>query len=515
MNSPTSTIDDLPPEMIGELFEYLHPKDLAACSLVNKRWHSIYSNFKLHSLVATEDEDDTFRWYDTNQTVEEKCFCGLGMFYRLVETPLLSALKYLAICTWGDEFDLNKLNRFQQLVHLEMRINDFTQRKVHLNLPRMKILVFSYWNDYCALSIDCPLLSILFYDGENGEDEDANLLEVKHPETIRKLKTDMVAAKLVPFKSVECLVTEEFEAINKATLISLPRLREFSYIQDIWYLFYIKSERRIGTADRVKQILREFLDEAKKLRGSDFRFTFSGLQLTNMNVDQIDFDVQIADGEETMSNECFYMKNYHLIEPGALHFVQHVNYTRLLSGVTAEFPLCFSRKFTDIESVWATAKVPDAHHFLSFLKSLKFLNDLKLEKTELSQEFYDKLPASVLSLRRLGLEDGHCEDGVQVNFDFVGKFSRLSSLVIEPGVSFESLPSLVRWLGRLREGQFRVRWREDDFWIEKRRHLTEWKIEMVGELFLESENPEEIVNFFQELQEGSPERLVQRSTSDW
>ena len=491
-----TSIDDLPPEMIDELFEHLSPKDLTACSLVNKRWHLIYSNFKLHRLVVSDDEDDTFRWYDTNQMVEEKCFCGLGMFCRLVEKPLLSALKHLAVCTWGPEFVLNKLNRFQQLVHLEMRINDFNQRKVYLNLPRLKVLVFPCWNYYCALSIDCPLLSTLVY---SGEDEDVNLLEVKHPETIRKLKTDMVAAKLVPFKSVECLVTEEFEAINKATLLSLPRLKEFSYIQDIWYLFYLKSEGRIGTLDRLKRTLSEFVDEAKKLRGNDFRFTFSGLQLANVNVDQIDFGVQIANGKETVSNECFYMKNSHLIEPDALHFVSHIDYTRLLSHVTGEFPRCFSQKFTGIESVWATAKVPDADHFLSFLKALRFLKDLKLEKTGLSQNFYDKLPASAGSLTRLKLNGGYCEDGLQVNFNFIDGLPCLSELLIRPDLSLEVLPSLVRWLGRLGEGQFMVRWREDDFWIEKKRNLTEWKIEKAGELLFESENPEEMLNIFKKL----------------
>ena len=58
------------------------------------------------------------------------------------------------------------------------------------------------------------------------ESQDANLLQVNQPETIRKLETNMVGAKLAPFKNVECLVTRQFEAIRKATLQSLPKLKE-------------------------------------------------------------------------------------------------------------------------------------------------------------------------------------------------------------------------------------------------------------------------------------------------
>ena len=515
-----TTIEDLPPEMICELFEHLHLKDLAACSLVNKRWHSIYSNFKVHSLVAIRSEDP-FNWHGSNETVEEKCICPPAMFCRLIEKPLLSNLKHLAL--GGSQFDLNKLNRFQQLVHLEINGIRGVHLNLHLNLPKLKVLAFHGSNENCPLSIDCPLLSTLVY----GELEDVNLLKVMHPETIQKLQTDVVGEKLAPFESVECLVTTNSEAISLATLRSLPKLRELHYNQDIESLFEDEFRNETGKVDRVKRTLSEFLSETK-LRGSDFRFTFAGLQLNNVNVDQIDFEVQVDRfGEDRVYNEYVYMKNYHLIERGALHFVYHVDYTRLLSHVTGEFPRCFSQKFTDIHVVYATAEVQDPDHFLWFLKSLRSLRSLWLDETELGQAFYDQLPAAAPSLYKLFFR-GYHYDMLQLNFDFIGRLSHLSRLEIDPKIPLESAISLTKLLGRL-EVRFHVQSsKEECFEIEKSRGSTEWKISMDAAkryatrrrkrkpsrfntincraVVFETENLDEIVEFTERLHEDLPWR---------
>ena len=48
------TIDDLPPEMIREIFWHLQPQDLVACSMVKNCWHLIYSGLKVSRLVAVD-----------------------------------------------------------------------------------------------------------------------------------------------------------------------------------------------------------------------------------------------------------------------------------------------------------------------------------------------------------------------------------------------------------------------------------------------------------------------------
>ena len=502
MNPPTkpaTSVDDLPSEMISELFEYLPPKDLVACSMVNKRWYSIYAAFKLHWLVATDQQDYPRKWYNSNQPIATESVCRLEIFPRLTEKPLLSNLKHLVLSSRSVfKFDLNNLNRFTRLVHLEIDMG-LGEWKVHLNLPRLKVLAFNLFNHDCSLSIDCPLLSTLLYI---KEDDDVNLLEVKHPETVKVLDTDLFGAKLTPFKSVECLLTWEFEAISKATLLSLPALRELRYNRDIESFFDTQFDNgELITVDRMKRTLIEFLDEVKRLRGSDFRLIFSGFQLSNVNVDQIDFGVRVSERseEERVSNEYVYMKNYQLIEPDALDFVRQVDYTRLLSSVTGEFPRHFTQKFTGIEEIHATAKVQDADHFLWFLKSLRSLRKLDLRKTELSQAFYDQLPASARSLAKLGLR-GDCTNELQLNFNFIANLSGLSDIEIDQPVSVKSLPSLVRQLVKLEVGHFVVRFGGETFWGRKEKNSSELTICKGIELMFKTENPDEMVHFIEDLQ---------------
>lgn len=360
MNPPTAasttSIEDLPSEMIRELFHYFPPKDLGVCSMVNKRWQSIYTAFKLHRLVANSYHDFDpvlIRWYDSNEMIREAERCEIEIFFRLVDKSLLSNLKHLAIIGYKLVFDFNKLNRFSELVHLEATVNG-VDGKAHLSLPKLRVLVLHHFHRSWTLSIDCPLLSTLSYRSELKKWQ----LEVKHPETIRRLETDIIDPMLASFKNVDFLVAKKFEAISESTLLWLPALKELRYDKHIERAFAMKSIHQIGTVDRMKRTLSEFLDEAKRLKGNDFRFRFAGFQLNNSDIEQIDFGIQVENEEETLTNECAYMKHYHLIEPGALHFVGQIDYTRLLSYVTGEFPRCFSQKFTCVYNVWATAKVP-------------------------------------------------------------------------------------------------------------------------------------------------------------
>ena len=515
MSPPTNTsINDLPAEIVSELFKYLQLKDLVFCSMVNKRWNSIYAALRLHRMIAIDYLDHDFETlYDSNQTIFDRC--RSVMFLPLAEKPLLSNLKQLAL-VGSFEFDLNRLNRFQRLVHLEIKLKNESSEKVHLNLPKLKVLAFHHWNTRCELSIDSPLLSTLLYGGER---ESASLLNLRHPQTIRKLDTGMIGTKLNQFECVECLVTNRYEMISRTTIRSLPRLREFYFNDEINFKFWSGWEG--GIYHDVKQTLTEFLDEAKRLRGNDFRFSFCGFQLANVDVNQISVQIE---RNPFVSKECIYLKNYQLIEPSALHFVQDVNYTLL--HATGAIPRCFSQTFTGIYLVEATAKVRDPSDFLRFLKSLRSLRKLNLKNTALSQTFFDQLPASAHSLVELNLIHNYCKEWLQrgsdfickLNFNFIGKFSGLLQLSIQPSfLSFESVHSLAgsgpRSLDKLKSCSFNVdlnvyskrerRHTFSRFRVLKEANSKVWNITAPEGTIFTMKNPVEIMNFFEGLQIAS------------
>ena len=495
----SASIEDLPPEIISMLFKYLPPMDLAACSMVNRRWYSIYATFKLHRLAAIGNvpfELGNWSYLDRRIEATERCHPAI---LRCSTKKLLSNLEHLLVFGSWSEFNPNWLNRFSQLVHLELYIDDFDNAKwkmnwdINLKLPKLKVLAFHCFNPGNLL-IDSPLLNTLAYTGE-----DASQLDVKHPETIRKLATNMTGPKLAPFKDVECLITKEFKAIEMPTLLWLPRLKEIRCTLNIENL--IGKWPRI-TVDFVKERLNEFMDEAKRLRGSDFRFNFAGFQLANVDIDEIDFGAEVDRyGRERVCKENVYMKNYHLIESDALKFVRIVNYTCLLKHATEEFPSCFFQKFTGIEEVEVHGLVKDPDHLLWFLKSLKFLKRLWLENAVLSQEFYDQLPTAASWLTRLEFR-GDWRNKVHLNFDFITEFSctSLSSLDLQQALSLESTISLVRSSADLKKLFLTVCLKENySLYAVKKRGASSWKIFKRTETLFETENPEEIVDFLEGL----------------
>ena len=511
-SSTRPTAIDLPLEMIRELFKYLHPKDLAACSLVNKCWHSVYAAFKVQTL-ATINARHRFpnKWRYTDHQIEEKAECCSELFGRLIDQPLVSNLRYLALFVFWDPFDLNKLNRFDQLVRLEINNpRSFGRKPLSLNLPRLEFLAIFDLDNRFPLSVDCPQLSVLLY---GGEPENVNLLEVKHPETIRKLETNMFGPKLTRFKNVECLISGQWKVLDRSTLVSLSKLNELHFhLKEYGSWSFLEAKGR----------LQVFLNDVYLFRASGFKFRFAGLQLTREKLEEVNFNVQIQDNVGTANrNFKFYLANYRLIEPDEeVKFTNYVNYTILMIGVHAEmaakFPSCFWQKFSGVERVFGSSvgtwPETNASHFLWFLKSLSSLRSLQLYScSELTQEFYDHLPASAQRLEELEIRTF---DELHFKFDFLSKLPRLTCLKIEfAKLSLESMSSIVSSVGRPVDVDLHLSFNGDGHClIDKKRNKMVWQhdVRRNGKSVEEAkdQNPEVFLKFYKrfKVEEKAAER---------
>lgn len=246
----------------------------------------MYSNcLKVHRLVSFKSfEFSISKWSHSKQRIEEDELFKTQNFSELKNKEILANLKQLAICY--NCFDLNILNNFCQLVHLEIFLENSKEGSVwKLKLPKLKILVlhpvhrFENEPGHAHLSIDCPLLSVLLYD----ELETENRLDLNHPQTIKKLETNTSGSKLDRFKNLECLVTSEFKIIIRGTLVILPKLKE------LYFNKTIRCAQQDGV-ERMKQSLTQFLAAVQELRTPDsFKFSFAGFHLTKTMLEQIDF----------------------------------------------------------------------------------------------------------------------------------------------------------------------------------------------------------------------------------
>lgn len=480
--------------MIYELFNYLHPTDLTACSMVNKRWHWLYSGFKLPRLVIGDDPSHFYfpKSGFSSEKIENQEIFYPKTFDHLADQPLLSNLKCLVLCGVSPKFDLGKVNEFKTLVHLIINVL-YLPENLKLNLPKLEVLIFCQSNGYTSLSVDCPKLNELIYY-EVGE---KNLLDLKHPESIKKLNTNL-GSKLTSFKNVECLFTQEFALVSKSTLRSLPRLTELHFEKNLNNF----KKFEIGM---VKQKLKEFMDNLAVLGQPGFKFRFAGFQLNKISVDQLDFGVQEGSDILCLENEYVYTKNRQLIDPDcALSFIRTVNYTRLMNLVTGELPSYFTKQLTCVEEVKLFGAIQNANHLLSFLKSMRALKNLIINGSQLLQEFFDQLPISAKSLTGLELQRDN-DDKTPINFDFVSKLS-LQWLYVHLCLSLESLDSLIR-SSRSTRCFFYLRFKEHLFCIRKRKIPNVWIVENFSRTLFETENADLVVDFFENLKCSSEAEL--------
>ena len=507
MSSSPATIDDLPAEMIHEVFNYLSLKDLTVCSMVNKRWQSIYSDYRVDSLVVTYtnsmSELDFSKWYNSNRRLSDSRQCTHKVFILLVNRQLLMGLKHLTFWYTPPGFDLNVLNKFSQLVHLEIHSpkteGEAEGKAVTLNLPMLNVLLLWFPDERSSVSVDCPLLKVLAYYERYSVPEEEYRLDVKHPETIWKLETNMFGPKLAPFKKVECLVTETFQVISRNTLLSLPSLRELQFNQPIHDVFLSEYSLLFDSPDRLKELLSEFLDDLQELKGPDFRFTFAGFQMTKWALKQMDFCFQ--ENARSIFNELVYIKNQDLIDPDAsLDFITTFNYSRLMQA-EREIPSWFFKRFTEIHRVeTGSDKVQDPEHFRWFLSSLRTLSNLDLKNSELGHEFYDQLPTIAPQLNYLLTDKYYCRKDEQLNFDFVFKFRSLETLWIMQELPPELVSPLMTWLAERSDyGRLSFFWRWNRVRIvksEKTFDLTKnWSLESI----VKTENPDKIIEHLEKI----------------
>lgn len=445
------TINDLPPEMLQEILRPLSLLNLVRLKLVCKLWNELISRIKIDRLFVDADLETKERWYYTNRPSGESDVCCPELFVAQCKQTMLSNLKYLRLDyeVWDNQlkkmkvlnFDPNELNRFRQLVQLD--IEHYEAGPLQLKLPNIEILSMNWYHNKNPVSVDCPKLRILGFCELSENDQ----LRVKNIDRVRVLDSPILGAKLARFKNLEVLRCTEYDQgfLDRSTLLNLRKLK-------VIYSGIGFGNYDIGNfKNDVLQRLKEFMRQKRILNRTDLKVYFAGLLLIDEDLADIDFGLEVREGRDFISPEQLYMKHYHRLQD-QLDFVVNVDYSRLFSLVDV-LPEDYFRRFLNLKGVKAFCPLNE-QHFLVFLKQIYSLEWFSIYNSDLSQAFFDCLP-EFCSLTNFYLfeTDELNENGgtaansgkseIQLNFSFISKFKRLCFVQIERDLSLLSLRTFV------------------------------------------------------------------------
>ena len=488
------TIGDLPPEMICTIFRHLSLCDLVRFKLVCKLWNSlISSNFKVTRLFVSAYINQKERWH-SSELVKEFELCHSNLFVSQSPSHLLSGLRHLKILDYAFDhrnryagFDSNQLNSFKELTHLEICSRHFINRPLNLKLVQLETLVLEgAFEGESRLVVDCPKLRKLVCD------QTTDSLEVKHCDSIIYL--DWEPTRLTSFKNVEVFKFRSDTLISPSTLQALPNLQIMCFDHPVGRLF-----ANSNGSEPFKEVLRQFIDHAKRLKRVRFKFWFSGLLMLNLPnndfVDTIDFCLNFEDGSDGfVSNEKLYMKNYGQLQE-QLPFIIDVDYSVLMQF---RLPENFFRKFWNIACV-RTGKVVDEAHLLFFLNKLN-LKELNFHNPGLNQSFYYQLPTSIC-LTNFYLVEG---EEVQLNFDFLKKFNNLQFIDVLQSLSFASAKSLILSFHKLpRLESLEILFKSFVFQIF-RTDSDQYQVSFEDPLRQDPIRINEVINYFEQFEVATP-----------
>ena len=495
--NPLVKMDKLPAEIYCVIFKHLNLKDLVNCKMVCKDWNSIIlSLVKVSRLVIDYEDNCKRKWYFTNKLINNDLeLCNPNLFLIQFNKSNLSNLKHLYIDHELPNFDLNKLNLFSKLIHLEIDYDFKKDINLTLNLPGLIILkILNVKESYLKL-IDCTKLKVFCFDNHSYNYNNFNCLEIKHPSTIIHLETDLYGEELAIFKNVEHLETFYFKLIEESTLINLRSLKSFSFNETIENCCFDLNENNDEIFNAIKNILKRFMKQKSSLKMHNLKVYFTGVQITD-NVDEINFDSiqQYIDTDLEMNYEQFYMNNYRRLAD-TLPFIYEVNYTNLMN-VTNEIPNGYFSKFNYLKNVKSENVVNQAH-FLQFLKNLPNLECLNLKYANLNQHFYNSLCA-FCSLTSFILEE---KEELQLNYEFLSEFKILENLDIDQELSLQSLKSLLKSVLKLKHinSHLYFRFRKIEFRIKKKTDFIYDLFKPDHKLIKQNVNLIEIVNYFEKL----------------
>ena len=455
-------MENLLPELYGEILDYLPLKDLARLRRVSKAFRSIVQEYRIKELLSCfvwpfrvadlgEYQNSRIirprnlknvvrpiyrRKYLDNQFFTAKIFLKSGHFN-------VRFLKSFS-CAFTEEEGAVRLSDINKLVMLERLELDFrravpSEDDHKLSLPNLKTFLLLRSLQNFALEVDAPKCEGFHWENHsnvyieliqrNGQHVK---LEFKHPDSVKYLSLYRYHSKSHVFRNVEFMqissTSSWYEEFSTDSLIDEQFFAAFPRLNTLKIMNY-------GSLEELRKLVRM----KNLLRGQSLTMYFHGIRLVDGSeldaFEEKDFEfceqTKLTEIHSTPGQFSAQIRNYEKLDNG-LNFVTKISLTeQVADGVFKHFaadPGRFIRIFDNVAVIRSDVKIENAELFLRFLVSFKRLANLAISNSGLDQAWYDRLLKHFEGVQTLLLL--RVEEDNQIDLSFALKFPHLEGLRI-------------------------------------------------------------------------------------
>ena len=430
-------MDKLPLELFYHLFEYLDLDELFNLRLTCKEFNEMLKEFRIRELRFFDPNIKTYdvikirkrNWFYSNQLVNPNNLINISKSFILNPTLFnVNHLKRLKIYGFGNSinyksdkycypdkdndfklvcsrFNLQTINKFNQLEHLEMQLGVLVE-SIHLELTNLKILkIYLPKNFDSFIEINAPILQALKLSLYQNAFE---LIKFCHPQSVQYLSINVYNSYFLIFKNITCLVSYFAHKLDSNVLSNYTRLNELHFQADY--------------ENVLAKIVQQNLNNGLKIY-------MSGVRLV---------DGKIIDDVFKNNEESFLFKNYSNLED-CLDFIYKINYSKSMRLVNTLLP-DFFKKLNNIKEIYIDSKVNDQNNFIQFIEQCQNLTRIAINNSELNQLFYGNLP-SICSIDRLCINEAK---KVNLNFKFINRMFNLIDFDTNQQLDLNDISNLAR-----------------------------------------------------------------------
>lgn len=427
-------MDELPNEMLLEIFLKNPVDQILLCKQVCKRWFAVIDSMIRPSSLVIHDfyhYPILCKWFATNEFVHDYPYRiysrSLAVLKFRPDQPMFSSLRRLYI--HHRDIAINSINCLDRLEILEVNNSNFKGKKtIDINLPNLRVLSLDYIKSNVRdLTIDTPKLERFQCLAVFAR------VFVKHPESIKEFYSvsanwnyeETFLLKFVNLEHLYCKCQEYDEQI----------LLKFKHLKT----FHFGYENLEG--------LMQFKQQKAALNLKDPQIYFLGIHsdafpLINLNMvedwpeeinrfDWVNWVYGYRINAETIE---FYASNYfHLADRP--YNIRMVDWSLLESySLQHNFdgaPIELVKKLVSLDELELSGELRDSKQFVSLLRHCKYLRSFKVTAPFMSQSFFDE----VLSEHCPVIESLTLYNQNQLNFDFLLKFKDLQNLTTKQQLS--------------------------------------------------------------------------------